>query len=43
LRDIIIRRKIYYNQVTIKIGYKKTHNTLFFSSIIIQNEYTKGS
>ena len=27
----------------LKIGYEKTHNTLFFTSIIIKNEYTRYS
>jgi len=25
----------------LKIDYEKTHNTLFFTSIIIKNEYTR--
>jgi len=27
----------------LKIGYEKTHNTLFFTYIIIKNEYTRYS
>jgi len=30
-------------KLQLNIGYKKTHNTIFFTSIIIKSEYTRYS